>query len=364
VLPLTGAIADRSQRKTRILAVFAYLGSAATLLMYFITDGRVTLGWLLYVIAQLAFSASVVVYNAFLPEISGPDERDRLSARGWALGYLGGGFLLLLNLAFYSARESFGVSQNQAVRISLASAGMWWAIFTLIPLTRLRNHRAGAPRGPGLLSAGFRQLRHTLKDARGYPQTLLFLGAYLTYNDGIQSVIGLSAVYGVDELRFEQGTMITAILVVQFVAFGGALALGRLAGRFGAKRVILFSLVLWIVAVTGAFFLQERVALQLFTLAVFIGFVLGGSQALSRSLFSQMIPRGKEAEYFSLYEITERGTSWLGVATFATVNQLTGSYRAAIVSLIFFFIVGLLLLNLVDVRKAINDAGNPQPRRV
>jgi UMF1 family MFS transporter len=365
VLPITGAVADRSRHKTQILALFAYIGAVATMLMYFVADGRFLLGWVLYLIANMAFGASIVVYNAFLPEISTPDERDKISAQGWALGYLGGGLLLAANLALFTVHESLGLSVGHAARISFLSAGLWWALFTLIPISRLRNRREVAllP-GTGVLSAGFRQLRHTLREARAYPRTLLFLAAYLFYNDGIQSVILLSAVYGVNELEFEQSTIIVAILMVQFVAFAGALALGRLARAFGAKRVVLGSLVLWTLVVAAAYSLEEGATAQFFALATFIGFVLGGSQALSRSLYSQMIPRGKEAEYFSLYEISERGTSWLGAVTFGTVNQLTGSYRAAILSLVVFFVVGFALLAAVNVRRAIAEAGNPPPERV
>ena len=365
VLPITGAVADRSRHKTQILALFAYIGAVATMLMYFVADGRFLLGWVLYLIANMAFGASIVVYNAFLPEISTPDERDKISAQGWALGYLGGGLLLVANLALFTAHESLGLSVGHAARISLLSAGLWWALFTLIPISRLRHRReAVLLPGTGVLSAGFRQLRHTLRGARAYPRTLLFLAAYLFYNDGIQSVILLSAVYGVNELELEQSTIIVAILMVQFVAFAGALALGGLARTFGAKRIVLGSLVLWTLVVTAAYSLEEGATTQFFALAAFIGFVLGGSQALSRSLYSQMIPRGKEAEYFSLYEISERGTSWLGAVTFATVNQLTGSYRAALLSLVFFFVVGFALLTTLNVRRAIAEAGNPPPERV
>ena len=365
VLPVTGAVADRSRRKTHMLALFAYIGAVATMLMYFVADGRFLLGWVLYLVANVAFGASIVVYNAFLPEISAPDERDKISAQGWAFGYLGGGLLLLANLALFTAHESLGLSKGHAAQISLLSAGLWWALFTLIPVRRLRNHREAASLpDSGVVSAGFRQLRHTLRGARAYPRTLLFLAAYLLYNDGIQSVILLSAVYGVYELKFEQSTIIVAILLVQFVAFAGALVLGLLARAFGAKRVVLGSLVLWTLVLIAAYFLKEGATGQFFALAAFIGFVLGGSQALSRSLYSQMIPRGVEAEYFGLYEISERGTSWLGAVTFATVNELTGSYRAAILSLVAFFVVGFVLLSSVNVRRAIVEAGNLPPARV
>jgi UMF1 family MFS transporter len=209
----------------------------------------------------------------------------------------------------------------------------------------------------------FGQLRETLRDARRYPMTLLFLLGYLCYNDGIQSVIGLASVYGAEELGLAQDTLIVAILLVQFVAFGGALALGQLARWLGAKTVVLASLVLWTLVLSAAYLLPAEAPGRFLVLAGAIGVVLGGSQALSRSLFSQFVPRGKEAEYFALFVISERGTSWIGALTFGLVFQLTGSYRDAIVSLVVFFIVGFVLLLRVDVRRAIADAGNNQPRR-
>jgi UMF1 family MFS transporter len=365
VLPVTGAIADRSRRKREILAAFAFTGSGATALMWFVQGDRFLLGGLLYLVANMAFGASIVVYNSFLPEIAAPDERDKASARGWALGYLGGGLLLLLNLVLYASYKSLGLTEGQAVRISLLSAGIWWAGFTLIPLSRLRDRGPAAPEhGPGVVRAGFGQLRRTLAEVRRYPVTLRFLVAYLVFNDGIQSTIGLAALYGDQQLGLGQSTLIAAILLVQFVAFVGALGLGRIARRFGAQRTILGSLVVWTVVVALAYLLQPGHALQFYALAAAIGVVLGGSQALSRSLYSQLIPPGKEAEYFSLYEISERGTSWMGALLFGVTYQLTGSYRNALVSIIVFFVLGFLLLARVRVREGIAAAGNEQPELV
>ena len=363
VLPLTGALADRCARRKEILALFAYLGALATVGMFFLQGERYLLGGALYLLAQASFGASVVVYNAFLTDIATADERDLVSSRGWALGYLGGGLLLTVNLALFAVRVRLGLTEGQVVRISLAGAGAWWGLFTLVPLAWLRNRpaaTAGALAGP---RAVFGQLRETLRDARRYPMTLLFLLGYLCYNDGIQSVIGLASVYGAEELGLAQDTLIVAILLVQFVAFGGALALGQLARRLGAKTVVLASLVLWTLVLSAAYLLPAEAPGRFLVLAGAIGVVLGGSQALSRSLFSQFVPRGKEAEYFALFVISERGTSWIGALTFGLVFQLTGSYRDAIVSLVVFFIVGFLLLLRVDVRRAIADAGNDQPRR-
>ena len=371
VLPLVGGIADRTQRKKPMLALFAYVGAFATMGLYFLDGERYLLGGGLFVLANIAFGAALVVYNAFLPELAAPDDRDGVSASGWAFGYLGGGLLLALNLVLYASRDAIGVSEGDAARISILSAGVWWALFTLVPLKRLRTSRSSTSGEPNLdeqgvrvVSGGFRQLAGTLREIRGFPQTLLFLAAYLLFNDGIQTVIALSATFGTEELGLAQQTLIIAILVVQFVAFGGALLFGRLALRFGAKRLILASIVVWTVVVTAAYFLPERRALPFFALAIGIGLVLGGSQALSRSLFSQMIPRGKEAEYFGLYEISERGTSWLGTALFALALQVTGSYRVAIISLVVFFVLGFAVLSRVDVRRAISEAGNVVPARV
>jgi UMF1 family MFS transporter len=364
LLPVTGAIADRVERKKRLLGLFAYIGAIATMGMYLIQGSAYLLGGLLFVIANLSFGASVVVYNAFLPEIAEPDERDRASSRGWALGYLGGGLLLLANLALFSAHESLGLSAGQAVRINLFSAGAWWALFTAIPLGTLRDRRSARSVEQGSATAGFRQLLATLRAARAYPQTLLFLAAYLLYNDGIQTVITLTAVYGEAELKFGTGTIISVTLMVQFVAFVGALLLGAFARFFGAKRVVLVSLILWTGAVAGAYFLQAGAVSQFYLLAAFIGIVLGGSQALSRSLFSHLIPGGQEAEYFSLYEISERGTSWLGPLLFGLTLQLTGSYRNALASLVVFFVLGFVLLAMVNVRRAIVEAGNALPEKV
>jgi len=366
VLPVAGAVADRSQRKKRLLAVFAYLGAFATMGLFFLQGSAYLLGGALFLLANISFGASVVVYYAYLPELADAEERDTVSARGWAVGYLGGGLLLALNLVLFTAHSSLGLSEGVAVRICLASAGAWWALFTLIPLATLRADRAhgrGAPIAPAVRQS-FRQLWATLVDMRAYPLTLAFLAAYLIYNDGVQTVITLSATFGSEELKLDQSVLISAILLVQFVAFGGALFLGRLARAFGAKRVVLASLVVWTVVIGCSYALQAHQAWQFYVLAVGIGIVLGGTQALSRSLFSHLIPRGKEAEYFGFYTISDKGTSWLGTLVFGLALQFTGSYRAAIASLLVFFVVGFIGLALVNLPRAIRAAGNEVPAKL
>lgn len=365
-LPVLGAIADYSHLKKTLLGSFAYVGAVATLGMYFLAGDRYLLGGGLFLLANLSFGASIVFYNAFLPEISAPDDRDRVSSQGWAMGYLGGGILLAVNLVFVQfLAEGWGINTGDAVRISLASAGVWWAIFTIIPLISLRARRPmkSLPTGTGYLSIGFQQLGHTLRQLPSYPHTMLFLIAYLLYNDGIQTIIAMSTQFGSRELGLATGDLVQLILMVQFIAFFGALAFGYLARWIGSRRAIMLSLVIWLgVSVYTYAFLQTK--LQFFIMGGVIAIVLGGSQALSRSLFSLMIPQGQEAEYFSLYEISERGTSWLGPLLFGLVLQNTGSYRSAILSIAVFFALGLGLLTFVNVRRAIVESGNIAPEKV
>ncbi|GIJ29143.1 MFS transporter [Micromonospora qiuiae] len=367
VLPVVGAIADRSLHKKRLLAGTAFTGAFATIGMIFVTGDRYLLGGALFLIANISFGAAIVVYNSFLPQLGGPDERDGISSRGWALGYLGGGLLLALNLVAVQSFDNGTPERTlDLARWSIVSAGLWWAAFTLVPLRWLREHPtaaalAGGGRG-NVLTDGFRQLGRTLREVKAYPLTLFFLLAFLVYNDGIQTVITLASQYGTEELRLEQSTLIVTILLVQFLAFGGALALGGLAGRIGAWKTVLLSLVLWTAVIVAAFRLPAEAPLPFMLLGGAIGLVLGGSQALSRSLFSQLIPVGKEGEYYGFYEISDKGTSWLGPLAFGLVFQLTNSYRVGLVSLLIFFVVGFALLLAVPMRRAIVAAGNTPPR--
>ncbi|MBE1595637.1 UMF1 family MFS transporter [Streptomyces stelliscabiei] len=367
IMPLVGAAADRTGRKKPLLGAAAYVGAGATAGMFFLDGERYLLGGILLIIANAAQSVAMMLYNSYLPQIAPPEERDAVSSRGWAFGYAAGSLVLVGNLILFTAHDSFGVSEGMAVRICLASAGLWWGAFTLIPLSRLRDRRGPAGGSEGSREAtapGLRQLAATVRDMRRHPLTLGFLLAYLVYNDGIQTVISQASVYGSEELDLEQSTLIVAVLLVQILAVGGALGMGRLARRYGAKRTILGSLVAWTLILGVGYFLPAGAPVWFFVLASGIGLVLGGSQALSRSLFSHLVPPGKEAEYFSAYEMSDRGMSWLGPLLFGVTYQLTGSYRDAIISLVVFFVLGFALLARVPVRRAISDAGNPVPDRI
>jgi MFS transporter, UMF1 family len=364
LLPVLGAIADYSHLRKQMMQVFATFGALATIGLFIVAGELWWLGGLLFIFANLAFGAAIVFYNAYLPDIASEDQRDSVSSYGWAMGYLGGGLLLLLNLIFYQLREVLGVPTGLAVRINLASAGVWWLGWSFITWGRLRARRTARalPPGEGYVRVGFRQLGKTLREIKNFPETIKFLVAYFLYNDGIQTVIAVSAVFAAAPLirgglEVDQGTLTMVILMIQFVAFGGALLWGKLAGWVGAKQSILISLVIWSGVVIYAYFgmYGDTRVLEFWILGAFIAMVLGGSQAISRSLFAQMIPKGKEAEFYSFYEVTERGTSWIGPFLFGAVNQAFGSLRPAILSVIFFFVMGLILLPFVNVKKAIED---------
>ncbi len=366
-LPILGAIADYSHLRKQMMQLFATLGALATVAMFFVQGDLWWLGGVLFVIANLAFGAAIVFYNAYLPDIASEERRDSVSSYGWAMGYLGGGLLLFGNLILFQLRDRLGIDGGMAARINLASAGLWWLGWSFLTWSRVRPRDAARalPEGENYLTIGFKQLSQTFREAYKYPHTIRFLLAYLIYNDGIQTVIAIASIFAAAPLaqgglEIEQGTLILIILMIQFVAFGGALFWGRLAGWVGAKNAILISLAIWSVVVIYSYFgMQgESRVTEFWVLGGFIAIVLGGSQCISRSLFAQMIPPGKEAEFFSIYEVSERGTSWLGPLLFGLVNQWLGSLRPAILSLIFFFVVGLLALAfLVDVPRAIAESG-------
>lgn len=408
-LPVLGALADYSHRRKQLLMLFSTIGATATILLFFVQSDMHWLGGLLFLIANLAFGASMVFYNSYLPNIASEDQRDRVSSYGWAMGYLGGGLLLVINLRLFLSADSLGLDEAFVARISLASAGLWWLGFSFITFRFLQHHYPvhELPKGDNYLSAGFTQLARLMdvpvslvttlvllpllvpvlfftglpwyiallpalgpiavmaifiaRKSRQLPEAMKFLVAYLLYNDGIQTVIAVSAIFAAQELGMSTTNLILVILMIQFVAFFGALGFGRMAGKFGTKNTILTSLVIWSIVVIYAFagmkstatvFGMEQRQLEFVVLAFVIALVLGGSQALSRSLFAQMIPREQEAEFYAFYEVSERGTSWLGTFIFGLVNQAFGSLRLGVLSVIVFFVLGLIILPFVNVPKS------------
>jgi UMF1 family MFS transporter len=359
LLPILGALGDYSDLKKRMMALFCYIAVIANCLLFFVKDNLYLAGGVLFIIANVCFGASIVFYNAFLPEITTEDQADKVSSRGFAYGYLGGALLLLVNLLLVLRAEQIGLSAGLAVRLSLLSAGVWWGGFAVITFSLLRSrpNKKQLPPGKGYVAAGFSEIRATFKELRRLPLTARYLLGYLIYNDGIQTVIVASSAFLEQEL-FPGGNpafLLKIFLMVQFVAVGGALAFERLAYLIKTKNAIIVSLVIWSAIVIYAYRFLHTVT-EAWVMAAAIAIVLGGSQALSRSLFAKMIPEGKEASFFGLYEVSERGTSWMGPLLFSIVIARTGSYRAALLSLIFFFVVGLVVLWITDTDRAIREA--------
>lgn len=356
LLPVLGAIADYTNLRKQMLMLFATIGAVAAALLFFLTAETYLLGALCFIIANVTFGASIVFYNAYLPDIASLERRDQVSSWGWGLGYAGGGLLLLLNLLLYQFRNAIGISEPLAVRISLLSAGVWWLGFSQVTFATLRARRArrALPPGESYLGIGFKQLAATFREMRHFPETIRYLVAYLLYNDGIQTVIAMSVTFGAVELGMKSSELILLTLMVQIMAFGGAFFFGWLAGRISAKPALIVSLVIWCGIVIAAWFVHDTT--QFWIMAAFVALVMGGSQAISRSLFSKMIPPNKEAEFFSFYEVSERGTSWIGPLLFGLANQFFGSMRYSILSLIVLFVAGLAVLITVNVARAIREA--------
>lgn len=344
VLPYFSAIVDLTGKKKEALTIFSTLGALATMSMYFLSDGMYLFGLFMLIISNLSFGVSMVVYNSILNDICESQDRDKVSSVGYAYGYIGGGILLLLNLILYNfaGKEGSTISISHAVQISLLSAGIWWFIFSLYPIIVL-NNKPTLKRGNSNNNKPLRNFLKTLKDLKNYPNTLVFLIAYLLYNDGVQAVITFASQFGIHEIKIEESTLIIVILIVQFVAFFGAYFFNFLANKIGSKETVLVTLLVWIIGLLYAYFILQD-STGFIILGITVGFIMGGTQALSRSIYSRLIPEGKEAEYFSIYEISERGTSWLGSLVFGLTLEFSNSYRYAILSLLIFFILGGITL--------------------
>jgi len=348
--PLLGALADVAACKKRMLAAFAFLGAAAMGATYFVGRGDWLGGATLFVLANIGAVASIVFYNSLLPHIARPDEMDRVSTAGFALGYVSGGLVLALNLATIQRPELFGIPDREAAfRLSFLSAALWWAFFTLPVLRRVPEPPRAVDGGAGgVLPSAIARLRRTLAEARRHPDALLVLVAFLVYNDGINTIIRMATTYG-SEIGIPAPSLILAILMVQFVGVPFAFLFGQLAGRIGPKRAILLALAVYVgIALLG---FRMTTARDFFVLAFLVGAVMGGAQALSRSLFASMVPPAKSAELFGFFGVFDKFGGVIGAALFALMLRLTGSSRPAILAVAAFFVIGAAILSRVDVER-------------
>ena len=354
--PILGAIADYSGSKKKFLAVYCYLGCIFTTLLYFVESGDYLLAMFLFLVANIGFAGGNVFYNAFLPTIAKEDDINWVSGKGFAFGYLGGGLLLILNLLLITKHDFFGLSDRViGTRVGFVTVGVWWAVMS-IPIFVFVRERGGKslPAGKSYLSMGFQTIMRTLREIRKYKQLTLFLIAFLIYNDAIQTIVAMSTIFGKVELGLSEGTLIGALLMTQFIALPGSLVFAKIATRFGAKNSIMLTLFVWSAIVIYAYFIET--ALEFWVLAGTAGLVLGGTQAISRSLYASFIPKQNSAEFFGFFAISNKFASILGPLTFALVGQLFGSARASISSLIVFLIIGMIVLSRVNPEEGVRQS--------
>lgn len=346
--PVMGAVADFSGIKKRLLLIFAAIGIFSTALLYYVTSGDWLLASLLFIFGNIGFSMSEVFYNSILPSVAGPEEIDRVSVKGYALGYLGGGILLALDIGLIEIMSD----KTLATRISFITVSIWWALFTIPFILHVREPAVtDRKRMDGnVLTAGFKRLSLTFSELRKYRELFLFLAAFWIYNDGIGTIIKMATIYGA-EIGISQSALIGALLMTQFVGIPFSFAFGKLARLIGAKNSIMLGLFVYTVISVGSYFMET--ALHFFILAFLVGTVQGGTQALSRSLYGSMLPKEKTAEFFGFYGMSSKFAGIVGPLVFAVVSQLAGTSRLSIFSLIIFFIGGALILHRVDVEKGV-----------
>lgn len=352
--PVLGAIADFRGAKKRFLVVFMLLGVAGTALLYFVRTGDWLAASIFFVVGEIGFAGSLVFYDSLLPHIAGPDEIDQVSSRGYAMGYLGGGILLAINLAMIMLAPA--EMTEIMTRLTFLSVALWWFVFS-IPLMRWVSeppHRVMAgEHGRNPVAVSFKRLAQTFRDIRRYRDLFIFLVAFWFYNDGIGTIIKMATIYGA-EIGLGQTTLIGTLLMVQFVGIPFAILFGWLAKKIGTKTSIYLSLLIYTgICVMGYFMSQEW---QFWALGFAVATVQGGSQALSRSLFGRLVPKSKSAEFFGFFSVSEKFAGIMGPFIFGLVGQLMGNSRLAIISLIIFFMVGAGLLSRVNVDEGVRAA--------
>jgi len=354
--PGLGNLADRRGWRRRLLIFFCVLGSLATSGLYFAGPGRYLLAAALFILANIGFAAGNIFYNAFLPGLATGHEADRLSARGFAYGYLGGGLMLLIVFILIQQHTLFGLEDmGSASRLGFLLTGIWWLAFSLPTFAWVKDSPTAVAPLHALVT--LRDYLRAFAELKRYPDLLRFLCAFLLYNDGIQTIIAVSAIFAREELGLSTGTILGCFLMIQFVAMPGALLFARIAGRFGTKAAVLLSLMIFTALTCYAAIMHS--AVEFWILGFVVAIVLGGSQAISRSLFASMVPPQRSAEFFGFYAISSKFASIFGPLVFALLITLTGSNRIAIIALAIFFIAGMFLLQRVNVAEGIKRAAAP-----
>lgn len=361
--PILGALADFKGSKKLFLGIFAGLGIVSTALLFFVTNpSQLVLNILLYVLGTIGFAGSLVFYDSLLPHVATEGEMDKVSSRGYAMGYIGGGILLLINvlMIFFGPKLLPNMPEAEAtqlmMRLSLASVAIWWAVFS-IPLFK---YIAEPPRqaeeaeiGQGMVEVALKRLKKAFKGITEYKDLFWFLLTFLVYANGIGTIITMAASFASD-LGFSTLVVLGTFLMVQFVAAPFALLFGKLSSTLGIKKAITLSLVIYTIVAVIGYFMTKPV--HMFLLGFGVAMVQGGSQALSRSLVGQLMPKSKSAEFYGFFSVSEKFNTVIGPAMMALITSLTGNPRFGIVSLALFFIVGIIMLRKVNIERGVAQA--------
>ena len=349
--PIMGAIADYTGAKKRFLMCFTYFGIFITAFLYFVTTGDWLIASVVFILSNIGFAVSDLFYNSLLPHVAKPEDIDQVSTRGYAFGYLGGGILLGVNVIMFKL-----ISDGEmAARLSFLTVSIWWAIFSIPlmlnvkePATKSKNSYRKNP-----IKSAFKNLITTFRDLTHYRQLFIFLSAFWIYNDGIGTIIKMATIYGA-EIGIDTNTLIGTLLMTQFVGIPFAFGFGWLAKRIGSKSCIYLGLIVYTLISIAGYFMSR--ALHFWILGLMVGTVQGGTQALSRSLYSSMLPKSKTAEFFGFYGMSSKFAGVVGPLIFALVGQIAGSSRLSIISLTIFFIAGGFLLSYVNVEEGVRIA--------
>ena len=354
--PILSGIADYAGRKKFFMKIFVWIGSLACMGLFFFTEDRLGIGILFSVLASVGYAGSLVFYNSFLPVIASPDRHDKLSAKGFSMGYIGSVILLIINLVFIMMPETFGFHKDSDLpaRFSFVMVGLWWLGFSQISFKHLHRDEKNAKIGAKIMFHGFKELRKVWNQVKEYYALKQYLLGFFIYSMGVQTVMLLASAFGSKELGLETTELIITVLIIQIIAILGASMFARLSGKIGNIKTLIFQLIVWIGVCIGAYFVTDNVGF--FILAFFVGLVMGGIQSLSRSTYSKLLPQTDDhASFFSFYDMAEKVSIVIGMVTFGLLESLTGSMRMSVLSVLLFFVVGIaVLLKLNHQSKRLN----------
>ena len=355
--PLLSSIADYKGNKKRFLFFFCTMGSIACSGLYFFDHSNLVYGLACVIIACVGFWGSLVFYNSYLPEIAAPEDQDRVSAKGFIMGYLGSIILQIICFVLVLIPEKFGITTGKASQISFLLVGIWWWGFAQLALIRLpKGNRSESKEKSSLILGGYKELNKVWQQIKKLPVLKRYLLSFFFYNMGVQTVMLAATLYGKSELQIPTTNLIVSILLIQFVAIPGAYLISKLSDKVGNFKALMFCVVFWMLLCVGGFLLPVGGTYQFYILALLVGFVMGGIQSLSRSTYSKILPQTKDTtSFFSFYDVTEKIAIVIGMFSYAKINDITGSQRNSVLALILFFTIGLLILILANQKNKLKE---------